>query len=380
MRFFAQTLSVTLVLTLGFPLQAFSGDRDGGGRSVGKAIQASGRVSTSAANLIAETGKVVPVSGAAPMPLLMGGAVLGSAGAASTGGAVHGSDNAVTANNMAAIPVGSPLDVSDEALVAALPTTPPAVEPGTAATRGFSSASSMAGEQAHFLPEQIIKFAKKVEKTMAAKGARVAILARMGRPRAELPEGMHFTHVAFAVYSEITTGDHRSFPGYAIYNLYQRNNEPNVSDLVQDFPVDFFGGVAELEAGIIIPSAELQKRLLDVISSPTYAQLHDQHYSVIANPYSLGRQNCTEFVLDVTNSALYQSSDIKKIKAIEIANFDAQKVNVGPLKLMLGAMFTKEVSTSDHNGAPVTATFETIGDYLKRYDAGSDVMTVLPEI
>lgn len=379
MRFIAQPLSVVLVLTLCLPIQAFSGDRAGVGQSVGKAIQTSGRVSTSAANLIAETGKVVPVSGAAPMPLLMGGAVLGSAGAASTGGA-HGSDNAVTANNMAATPIGSPLDVSDEALAMALPTIPPAVEPGTAATRGFSSASSMAGEQAHFSPEQIIKFAKKIEKTMATKGARVAILARMGRPRAELPEGMHFTHVAFAVYSEITTSDHRSFPGYAIYNLYQRNNEPNISDLVQDFPVDFFGGVAELEAGIIIPSAELQKRLLDVISSPTYAQLHDQHYSVIANPYSLGRQNCTEFVLDVTNAALYQSGDIKKIKAIEIANFEAQKVNVSPLKLMLGAMFTKEVSTSDQNGTPVTATFETIGDYLKRYDTGSDVMTVLPEI
>ncbi len=244
---------------------------------------------------------------------------------------------------------------------------------------GFSSASSSQTEQPHFTAEQIIKFSKKVEKTMAAKGARVAILARMGRPRSELPEGMHFTHVAFTVYSEITTNDGRKLPGYAIYNLYQEDAHPDASDLVQDFPVDFFAGVAELEAGIIVPSPELQKRLLETIASPTYAKLHDPHYSVIANPYTLGRQNCTEFVLDVVNSAIYQTDDINKIKANEKNYFVAQKVNVNPFKLLLGSMFSREVSTSDQKGPAVTATFETIGEYLKKYDEGSEVLSVLPD-
>lgn len=244
---------------------------------------------------------------------------------------------------------------------------------------GFSSSASSAGEQAHFELQQIIHFAKKVEKTLAGKGARVAILARMGRPRNELPEGMHFTHVAFAVYSEITTQDGRKLPGYAIHNLYQLDDKPDVSRLVVDYPVDFFSGVAELEAGIIIPSAELQRRLLETIVSPAYAKLHDSHYSVIANPYTLGRQNCTEFVLDVTNAAIYQTDDIHRIKANEKQYFVAQKVNVNPFKLMLGSMFSAEVSTSDQTGAPVTATFETIGDYLKKYDAGAEVLNVMPD-
>lgn len=244
---------------------------------------------------------------------------------------------------------------------------------------GFSSSSSQSGEALHYTAEQIIKFAKKVEKTMADKGAYVAILARMGRPRSELPEGMHFTHVAFAVYSEITTTDGRKVPGYAIYNLYQRDGQLDVSELVQDFPVDFFAGVAELEAGVIIPSVELQKRLLTVIGSPSYSALHEPHYSVIANPYTLGKQNCTEFVLDVTNAAIYQTDDIRKIKANEKAYFVGQKVNVSPFKLMLGSMFSKEVSTSDHRGETITATFETIGKYLEKYDEGAETLTVLPD-
>ncbi len=51
-----------------------------------------------------------------------------------------------------------------------------------------ANASSMGSDQPLFPAEQIIKFAKKVEKTLAAKGAHVAILARMGRPASELPE------------------------------------------------------------------------------------------------------------------------------------------------------------------------------------------------
>jgi len=243
----------------------------------------------------------------------------------------------------------------------------------------FSAASSQAGETMNFSPEQVVGFAKKVEKILAGKGAYVAILARKGRPQSEMPEGMAFTHTAFAVYSEITTSDGRKVPGYAIYNLYQQAKHPDVSELVMDYPPDFFAGVAELEAGIIIPSPTLQQRLLAVITSPTYASLHDPHYSVIANPFTLGRQNCTEFVLDVINAAIYQTDDIKKIKAQEKAYFEAQKVNVNPLKLMLGSMFSEEVSMSDQPKQPVTATFEKIGQYLTRYDKGAEVLMVRPD-
>ena len=240
-------------------------------------------------------------------------------------------------------------------------------------------AGSQAGGAPQFPVEQIIKFSKQVEKTLASKGARVAIVARVGRPAAELPDGMHFTHVSFAVYSQVTTADGRNIPGYAVYNEYQSDEKPDTSSLIQDFPVDFFAGVAVLEAGVIIPSAELQKRLLDTITSPTYQKLHDPHYSAIANPYTLGRQNCTEHTLDVITAAIYQTDDIKKIKAAEKAYYVAQKVNVSGFKLLLGSIFSSEITLSDQPGEPVTATFETIADYLKKYDQGSEMFIITPE-
>lgn len=246
-----------------------------------------------------------------------------------------------------------------------------------AQSQSFSGSSRSTAPSA--IPaDQVVAFAKTVERTIAAEGARVAILARMGRPLSEMPEGMRFTHVAFAVYSDITTADGRQLPGYAIFNLYQKDEQPNESELVQDYPLDFFSGVAQLEAGILIPSPELQARLLQVIASPVYASLHEPRYSLIANPYTLGRQNCTEFVLDVINAAIYQTGDLRQIKATTQTYFRAQPVKVSPLKLLLGAMFIAEVSTIDHPEAPVTATFERIADYLQTYDAGSKRLTVLP--
>jgi hypothetical protein len=49
---------------------------------------------------------------------------------------------------------------------------------------------------------------------------------------------------------------------------------------------------------------------------------------------------------------------------------------VNPFKLLLGSIFSAEVSLSDQPATPVTATFETIGDYVKKYDAGSEVFTI----
>lgn len=238
--------------------------------------------------------------------------------------------------------------------------------------------SSQAGGEIHFKADEIIQFSKKVEKTMAQKGARVAILARVGRDRASLPNGVNFTHVALAVYSQITTADNRKVPGYAIYNLYQRAETPDISDLIVDYPVDFFAGVELLEAGIIIPTPELQERLLTVIASDTYKKLHNPHYSVIANPFTVEYQNCTEHTLDVIVSAIYQTDDIKVIKANEKAYFTPLKLDINPLKLMLGSMFVSDITLSDHPSSPETTTFETIGGFLAKNNLATETIIVKP--
>ena len=67
------------------------------------------------------------------------------------------------------------------------------------------------------------------------------------------------------------------------------------------------------------------------------------------------------------------------IKANERAFFVAQPVKVNPLKLLLGSMFSAEISLSDQPGMPpVTATFETLGRYLQQYDQ-AEVFYLTPD-
>jgi len=242
---------------------------------------------------------------------------------------------------------------------------------------GYAQAnSSVAGTESIFAPEQVSAFAKKVEQTLAKKGARVFLISRVGIPEEELPKGINYTHTAIAVYSAITTEDGNKAPGYAIYNLYQRIDQPHISELVVDFPADFFSNAHVMKAGIVVPVPKLQERLLQVIRSETYSHLHNPNYSVLANPFNRKFQNCTEFVLDVLNAAIYQTDDIDQIKANARTYFKPQTVEVGPFKLLLGSLFKPEVAVSDHQGPVVTATFGRIAEYLDEYDLSQDHFTI----
>ena len=232
---------------------------------------------------------------------------------------------------------------------------------------GLAQAGSREGQVNEQIdPQKLVEFAKQVERTAAAKGARVFLLARVGRASEDLPEGINYTHTGIAVYSMITTADGKQMPGYAIYNLYQDSNDLSRSKLVMDFPVDFFAGAFELKAGIAIPSVAVQKRLLQLITSGDYKKLHNPQYSVLANPFDNRYQNCTEFTLDLINSAIYNSTDKAQLKANSKAWFKPQKIAAGRLKLRLADMVMDDLTLKDHGKTVQTATFTSIVHYLEQ--------------
>ena len=228
-----------------------------------------------------------------------------------------------------------------------------------------------ANQTATHKPEQIVSFAKNVEKYAAGQGARAFIIARVGRPQKDLPRGIRFTHTAVALYSDITLDDGELVKGYAIYNLYQKADQLDQSQLITDYPADFFWGADQLTAGVIIPTQEIQTRLIDIITTGKNQQLHNNNYSVIANPMNTQFQNCTEHTLDMLNAAIYQTMDIAKLKANTNAYFRPQRVHTSRVKLMFGSMLQDDVTTKDHTGKVATTTFTSIAQYLTKYDLSS---------
>ncbi|HYD97975.1 MAG TPA: DUF2145 domain-containing protein [Alphaproteobacteria bacterium] len=237
---------------------------------------------------------------------------------------------------------------------------------------------SEAGSRAAALqpPEAAAAFAKTVERELAARGARVALVARLGRDPADMPEGVRFTHVAAWVYSAITLADGRVVNGYVAHNLYQEPEALGRSTLVQDYPAEFFLGATRLRAGILIPDPRLQAKLLAALTDGTAARLHVPAYSVVASPYDARFQNCTEHLLDLTIAAVYDTTDMARIKRIARQHFEGTPIPLGGFARAFGPAFVAGLETVDHEGPIRTATFESLSAFMGKHGLAEAMLTL----
>ncbi len=228
-------------------------------------------------------------------------------------------------------------------------------------TAGLSAPAAAA----HFTPEGAARFAKQVENDLAQQGARVAIVFRSGRARSQLPAGMSYTHGAFWVYQTIHLADGREAPGYAVYNLYVGDGaEARTSRLAQDFPINFTIGAATDDVAIIVPTPEMQRRILLIMGSPAYEQLHQPSYSLVANPFELRHQNCNTFMLDVVAAAAWETTSPAQIAANLRAHFTPTEVNVSGIQRVFGPLFDPRVQVDDQRERIITAGYESMSAFM----------------
>jgi hypothetical protein len=231
----------------------------------------------------------------------------------------------------------------------------------------------------HLSPEQAAAFSKQVEETLAAKGARLAIVFRTGRPRDKLPDGISYTHGAFWAYVPIKLADGRTVNGYAVYNLYHGDGASLAKDrsyLAQDFPIDFVRGTAVDDVAAIIPSPEMQRRILAIMASPDYAKLHNPSYSLIANPLTPKHQNCNSFMLMVIAAAAWQTTDPAQLIANLRQHYAPTKVKVGPAQRLLGPMADSRLKTDDQPRGLVTATYESMAAFMNKNKLLTEALTI----
>jgi hypothetical protein len=233
---------------------------------------------------------------------------------------------------------------------------------------GGSGRFSAQGAGIYLSPEQTASFSKQVERDLAAKGARLAIVFRTGETRDQLPDGISYTHGAFWVFAPITLDDGRKVNGYAVYNLYHGDGKTLAMDksyLHQDFPLDFVAPTAVDDVAVIIPTPEMQRRVLAIMDSPTYRALHIEPYSLVSNPHDIKYQNCTEFMLDVVASAAWNTTDMPQIKANLKQHFTPTKVKTSLIERMLAPLAATRIKTDDQGGTIVTATYESMSAFMK---------------
>jgi hypothetical protein len=227
------------------------------------------------------------------------------------------------------------------------------------------SADSRVGVE-KFGDQTIREFALKVNDALDAKKVNVAIIARSGRPRSELPKGISYTHVAFAVFEPVRGADGEIFHTYAVYNLYQgAEGRPDRSYLKQDLTYDFVSGIAEEDVAVCIPAEELQARLLQVIRSPAYAALHNPDYNLVTNPWVDRFDNCVTHTLKICMAAVYETSDRARLYTNIRTYFRPTPLRFGPIK-SVGSHFVEGLSHEDKDRSGLqTASYDSLKVFLE---------------
>lgn len=229
----------------------------------------------------------------------------------------------------------------------------------------------------HFGQNDIADFSKQIERELAARGAYVALVFRSGRARADLPEGLRYSHGAFWVYTEMPTASGAMHYGYAVYNLYFDPRATRRSYLYQDWPYNFVAGDAVGQVGVVVPSAEMQVRILDVIASDSYHLLHEPRYALYSNPAEMTYQNAPEFLLDVISAGAWQTTDRIQIKVNIAHYFRPERLRLGWWTRWIAPWFDRRLRFEDQQGALIeTASYDSIANFLLRYEMASDVFEV----
>lgn len=251
----------------------------------------------------------------------------------------------------------------------------PALAQSGATQQGDSTGFSSRAPNPHLTPEQAIAFAKQVENDLAARQARLALVFRTGRPRSALPEGISYTHGAFWAYVPIATASGEQVHGYAVYNAYSGDGVSlprTQSYLHQDFPIDFIAASAVDDVAIIIPSPEMQRRILHIMASPTYEQMHIDSYSLVANPWNARHQNCNEFMLDVIGAAAWETTDYEQIKANLRRHYRPTRVRANLFERVLGPIADERLRMDDQSGRILTATYESMAVFMRDNGLGQE--------
>ncbi len=252
-------------------------------------------------------------------------------------------------------------------LPSALPGAPAPAETAQA-SGAIANASNRGGGGGTVLLDIVdaAEFSKQIERELASRGARIAIVFRAGRARSAMPEGIRYTHGAFWVYTTVETEDGRRVPGYAVYNLYSGfEDDPLRSFLHQDFPLDFTAAMAVGQAGVIVPTRDMQRRMLEVMNSRTYYNMHQPVYSLISNPFDARFQNCNEFMLDVVGAAAFDTDDRNEVISHLREGFEPTEIPTNLFQRMFARFTDSRLRTADHRGGIRTVTFASLGSYME---------------
>lgn len=215
---------------------------------------------------------------------------------------------------------------------------------------------------------QGFELAQQVKQALDASNTELAIIARNGQDLSQYH--LHYSHLGL-IRKDV---DGRWM---ILHELNQCGTAE--SALFKEGLANFFlDDPFRYEALILIPSAELQQKILVKLNSDTVKQLHESRYNMLAFPYSHRYQNSNQWALEVITAALAQDTVIQTREQaqtwLKLAGYQASTLEIPMMKRLGARLFRANIAFDDHPmgrrmaGQIDTVTVESVERFLKMRD------------
>jgi hypothetical protein len=198
-----------------------------------------------------------------------------------------------------------------------------------------------------------LELANQVRQHLEAQDARAAVIGRVGRDLSEYR--LRYSHIGLAARDPARGG-------WRVVHLLNHCGRADSALYDQGLGNFFLDDLFRFEAVVLVPSRELQDRLLVALADGSARALHEPSYSLIAHPYSRTYQNSNQWLLELAASQLEGTASRDAAHArLARDGFVPSVLYLPPLKRLGARLFSVNTRFDDHsNDERATSRYQVV--------------------
>jgi hypothetical protein len=214
---------------------------------------------------------------------------------------------------------------------------------------------------------QAMELAHKTKLALEDSGAQVALIARVGQDLSKY--GLRYSHMGY-IWRDHPQG--RWIVVHALNHCGTAESALYNEGLANFFMDDLFA----YEALILVPNADLQRRVAMLLSSEAPLMLHEPSYNMVSYAFSTKYQNSNQWILELLAAASANDAKISERKQaqawLKMVGFEPITVKVSALGRLGGRMFRANIAFDDHPfdrrmaGQIDTVTVDSINGFINQ--------------
>jgi hypothetical protein len=249
-----------------------------------------------------------------------------------------------------------------------------------AAALALVTAAAHAGRSCENRPPRVdaiqrsMQLAEHTAQALDQSGAQVVALARIGQNLSEY--GVRYSHFGLA---------YRDNGKWRVVHKLNQCGTAHAAVYRQGLGEFFLDDLYEYEAAVVIPTPEIQARLLPVVrDNARLAQLNTPAYSMVAYPWSQTYQQSNQWALETFAMAQEPAATTRERAQawLRLQGYAPTTLHIGPMKRLGGRLTAANIAFDDHPNEKRftdridTVTVDSVFAWLNRTGMGAPAQLI----